>query len=132
MKYREVAKKLRQFGYEEIKRRRSGSHRIWELIGVVEDLKIGNSELITECDSQELPELITECDSLDEDEIKEVVTDAFYAIVELYDHQQRSLPEEIQILNDNTEDAAVRHLLETVVPIHEVSRSSQKAASVRL
>ena len=65
-------------------------------------------------------------------EIKEVVTDAFYAIVELYDHQQRSLPEEIQILNDNTEDAAVRHLLETVVPIHEVSRSSQKAASVRL
>ena len=79
---------------------------------------------------QELPELITECDSLDE--IKEVVTDAFYAIVELYDHQQRSLPEEIQILDDDTEDAVVRHLLETVVPIHEVSRSSQKAASVRL
>lgn len=68
---------------------------------------------------QELPELITECDSLDE--IKEVVTDAFYAIVELYDHQQRSLPEEIQILDDNTEGATVRHLLETVVPIHEVS-----------
>ena len=81
---------------------------------------------------QELPELITECDSLDEDEIKEVVTDAFYAIVELYDHQQRALPEEIQILDDNTEDAAVRHLLETVVPIDEVSRSRQKTASTWL
>ncbi len=68
---------------------------------------------------QELPELITECDSLDE--IKEVISDAFYAIVELYDHQQRSLPEEIEILDDNIEDVAVRHLLETVVPIHEVS-----------
>lgn len=68
---------------------------------------------------QELPELITECDSLDE--IKEVISDAFYAIVELYDHQQRSLPEEIEILDDNMEDVAVRHLLETVVPIHEVS-----------
>ena len=79
---------------------------------------------------QELPELITECDSLDE--IKEVVADAFYAIVELYDHQDRSLPEKIQILDDNTEDAAVRHLLETVVPIHEVSRNSQKAASTWL
>ena len=79
---------------------------------------------------QELPELITECDSLNE--IKEVVTDAFYAIVELYDHQQRSLPEEIQILDDNTEGAAVRHLLKTVVPIHEVSRNSQKVASARL
>ena len=65
---------------------------------------------------QELPELITECDSLDE--IKEVITDAFHAVAELYDHQQRSLSEEIQILDDNTEDAAVRHLLETVVPIH--------------
>ena len=30
MKYREIAKKLRQLGYEEIKRRRSGSHRIRE------------------------------------------------------------------------------------------------------
>ena len=79
---------------------------------------------------QELPELITECDSLDD--IKEVVTDAFYAVVELYDHQQRSLPEEIQILDDNAEDATVRHLLETVVPIDEVSRSSQKAASTWL
>lgn len=79
---------------------------------------------------QELPELITECDSLDE--IKEVVTDAFHAIVELYDHQQRPLPEEIQILDDNMEDAAVRHLLETVVPIHEVPRNSQKAASTWL
>lgn len=79
---------------------------------------------------QELPELITECDSLDE--IKEVVTDAFYAIVELYEHQKRSLPEKIQILDDNTGDAAVRHLLETVVPIHEVSRNSQKATSARL
>ena len=78
---------------------------------------------------QELPELITECDSLDENEIKEVVTDAFYAIVELYDHQERALPEEIQILDDNTEDAAVRHLLETVVPIHEVSRNSKTDAS---
>ena len=61
---------------------------------------------------QELPELITECDSLDKEEIKEVVTDAFYAIVELYDHQQRSLPEEFRFLDDNTEDAVVRHLLE--------------------
>ncbi|MDE0426988.1 MAG: type II toxin-antitoxin system HicB family antitoxin [Candidatus Poribacteria bacterium] len=79
---------------------------------------------------QELPELITECDSLDE--IKEVVTDAFHAVVELYDHQQRSLPEEVQILDDNTEDAAVRHLLETVVPIHEVPRDSQKTTSAWL
>ena len=79
---------------------------------------------------QELPELITECDSLDD--IKEVVTDAFYAVVELYDHQQRSLPEGIQILDDNAADATVRHLLETVVPIDEVSRSSQKAASTWL
>lgn len=30
MKYREIAKKLHRLGYEEIKRRRSGSHRIWE------------------------------------------------------------------------------------------------------
>lgn len=57
---------------------------------------------------QKLPELITECDSLDKDEIKEVVTDAFYAIVELYDHQHRSLPEELQILGDNTEDAEIK------------------------
>ena len=42
------------------------------------------------------------------------------------------LPEEIQILDDNMEDAAVRHLLETVVPIHEVPRNSQKAASTWL
>ena len=81
---------------------------------------------------QELPELITECDSLDKDEIKKVATDAFYAIVELYEHQQRSLPEEIQILDDNTEGAVVRHLLETVVPIDEISRNSQKTASAWL
>ena len=62
---------------------------------------------------QELPELITECNSLNENEIEDVVKDAFYAIIELYEHQQRSLPKEIQILDDNTEDAAVRHLLET-------------------
>ena len=78
---------------------------------------------------QELPELITECNFFEE--IKAVATDAFYAIVELYDHQHRSLPEEIQVLDDNTEDAAVRHLLETVVPIHEGSRNSQKTTSVR-
>ena len=76
---------------------------------------------------QDLPELITECDSLDE--VTEVVTDALYAIIELYHHQQRSLPEEIQILDNNTEDAVDRHLLETVVPIHKVSRNSQKTAS---
>ena len=29
MKYREIAKKLRQLGYEEVKRKKSGSHRIW-------------------------------------------------------------------------------------------------------
>lgn len=69
---------------------------------------------------QEIPELITECDSLDE--VKEVVTDALYAIIELYHHQHRLLPEEAQILDNNTEDAVNRHLFETVVPIHEVSR----------
>ncbi len=30
MKYRKIAKKLRQLGYEEIHRKRSGSHRIWK------------------------------------------------------------------------------------------------------
>ncbi len=79
---------------------------------------------------KELPELITECDSLDE--IKEIVADAFCAVVELYDHQERSLPTEIQILEDNMQDATVRHLLETVVPIHEVSKNSKKAASTWL
>lgn len=76
---------------------------------------------------QEIPELITECDSLDE--VREVVTDALYAIIELYHHQHRSLPEEIQILDNNTEGAVNRHLFETVVPIHEISRNSQEATS---
>ncbi len=74
---------------------------------------------------KELPELITECDSLDK--VEEIVADALYAIIELYEHQQRSLPEEIQILDNNMNvDATDRHLLETVVPIHEVSRNRQK------
>ncbi len=29
MKYREIAKKLRELGYKEVKRKKSGSHRIW-------------------------------------------------------------------------------------------------------
>ena len=71
---------------------------------------------------RELPELITECDDLDQ--IKAVVIDALCAVIELYDYQKRSLPEEIQVLDNKKAMGAIdRHLLETVVPIHELSQS---------
>ena len=78
---------------------------------------------------QEIPELITECDSLDD--IQAVVTDALYAVIELYECEKRPFPEDVQILEDNT-DATDTHLLETVVPIHEVSRSHQKVETTWL
>ncbi len=80
---------------------------------------------------RELPELITECDSLDQ--MIDNVIDAFHAVVELYEHIQRPLPVDIQILDDkNDVDVRDKHLLETVVSFNEVSRSSPKAKTMWL
>jgi len=80
---------------------------------------------------RELPELITECDSLDE--MRDNVIDAFRAVVELYEHTQRPLPADIQILDDKTDvEVSDKHLLETVVSFNEVSGSSPKAKTAWL
>jgi antitoxin HicB len=54
----------------------------------------------------DLPELITECDSLDEAEAN--VIDAFRAIVGLYEHKRKPLPESIQVFE--TDAKATQHL----------------------
>lgn len=71
---------------------------------------------------KELPELVTECDSLDE--MKDNVEDAFIAVFELYEQEQRPLPESIQVIDGM--DIRSSHIFETVVAINEISGSGQK------
>jgi len=72
---------------------------------------------------KEIPELITECDTLDEMEAN--VIDAFAAVVELYEHNNRPLPNAIKYSGDEfTEDSMPS--FETVVALNEVSKHNQK------
>lgn len=71
---------------------------------------------------KELPGLVTEGDSVEE--ALENVEDAFAATLELYEDLQRSLPESIQVPNEDVPS------IQTVTPRLESSPSINEEASV--